>query len=319
MHKKLETAHIAIDPAALGLETTGSSGQWVYVKCPFHDDSRSSAEFNMLSGVFYCFVCLETYSAEELAHELNGSIERVRDEKLLTNLFKEEFEWHTLLSAPLAINNEYLSMRGVTNEQIREFEIRETHDRVIFCSKDLRGVAKGVIIRRTDGGQPRYQKLGRVIDLWPAETLANSPKDVLIVEGIFGALHCRKAGFVAFAQLKGSPSTKTLQLLNGRRIIGFLDDDLAGYIGALKLLKAGARVVSPGGEADEEDHSVIERKIKAATTNSRFFVRRIKLEGRFKILQRLGFAKSAKRKRRLAAKAQFTKIPLGVYKASSMM
>lgn len=286
---------MTIDPVALGLEVTGKSGQWAYAKCPFHSDTKASAEFNIVSGVFYCFACDYTSTAKELARLLGGFIEELHSSALLASLQQEECEWRSMLTAPLAIGHPYLKLRKISDSQVEEFEIRYAEARIVFISKDLQSHPVGVILRRIDGGQPRYQKLGRVAHLWPADKLPNSAKQALIVEGVFGALRARQAGFNGFAQLKASPSDETLQFLNGRRIIGFLDDDLPGCIGALKLHRRGAKLVSPGGEVDEIGLAALKRKVASATSNPSHFIRVCKLAGKLKLLRQLGYLKRGAR------------------------
>lgn len=286
-----ESVESAIDPNALGLDVVGHSGQWVYVKCPFHDDSTASAEFNILKGLFYCFVCDMSLSAEKLSVETGGSVEKLRSGDVILQIEREEHEWRSLLTAPIAIDNEYLMMRKVTNAQIAQFEIRVANNWIVFPSKNLQGAITGVILRRTDGAQPRYQKIGNVINLWPAESLAFACKNVVVVEGVFGSLRGRQAGFHTFAQLRASPSNDTLRLLNGRSITAFLDDDLPGCMGALKFINMGARVVSPGAEADEISVSSFRRRALSATRKYSHFVKVVRGEGAIRFLRKAGYVK----------------------------
>jgi hypothetical protein len=286
------------DPASLGLEIFGTSGQWAYCKCPFHNDHSPSAEFNIKTGFFYCFQCGDVYSARELAIELGGSVEKLPDSfKILSRGQSDEIEWRHLLNAPLALDNLYLRKRKVTNAQVKKYDIRQGNDKIIFISKNITGLPVGAIIRRTDGGNPRYLKLGGVAPIWPAEFLPKVKFDetILVVEGPFGVLNTRKAAISSFAFLKASPTKEAICLLNGRRLVGFFDNDLPGNIGALKLIKTfGACVISPGGEADEIDPQKVVRLMKKATCDHRYFVKALKLAGKFRILKQMGYIRKEK-------------------------
>lgn len=246
----------AYDVEALGLETTGGSGNEVYVKCPYHDDNSQSAQFNVVKGLLYCFACGKVATAKEIKRDLGGDIIKVNKRILQRDReWDKEINWRLF---PLATDNEYLKSRGVTNGQVVHYKILEVPNMgVAFPVSDLDGVVRGLQIRRYNGN-PKYMFLGESAPMWPLSKVhfLNPNMPVLIVEGIFGVLNAERQGHQALALMganKLNQFTKTL--LKPYKAVGFFDDDKAGYLAAAKMLVTFndplTSVFVPGAEVDE--------------------------------------------------------------------
>jgi DNA primase len=248
-----------IDPQALGLEVSTVRGDEVAVLCPFHDDSKPSASFNVEKGLFHCFACGASMKAERLAKELGGSVVGLETIEHLSNV-KEEKEWRPLLYSALAIDHPYLMKRGITNDEIRRFGILHTgaisgEDSIGFPIRDRFGNIVGINVRRSapHGFQSRYTLFGEKAAVWPLDLLGNERR-VTLVEGVISAIKLRRADIPAFATMGAGSLSKAVIALNGRRVTVMFDDDYAGYVGAAKLiLSSGASVLVPGAEYDNLD------------------------------------------------------------------
>lgn len=238
------------DPEALGLTVERILYDEAICLCPFHNDHRASASFNMESGLFYCFACGTGGTEEKIARITGGSIVRVpaSSGSLQQRSKRDRQEWEWALSAPSAVHNEYLKNRGILPETILNFGIRDVGFGVGVIFHDRERVAVGCQIRR-EFGEPRYLTLGRRPPVWP---LANLEPGVFVVEGIFGVFKAWQAGYKAVATMSASVTDEICNFLLPYKPVVVFDNDAAGYKGAAKLvMKSGARVVLPGRAADE--------------------------------------------------------------------
>jgi DNA primase len=252
------------DPNALGLEFTRLSGTEAYCICPFHNDHSPSASFNVVTGLFHCFACGENANVIRLQRELGGDI--VYTDKIVAPRRKDAEDWEWILTAKLALDNPYLESRQVPNELVKRFGIREVKGGVAFIIHDVSGRAIGAQVRRLSN-KPRYMFYGERGETWPISTLfeSRSCDTIVITEGIFGTLRGTLAGRKAVASMGSSAINGVARLLNGRSKLVFFDNDLAGHIGAAKLVSLGAKAIVPGGEADEtsiDDWINLERNFK---------------------------------------------------------
>jgi len=233
-----------IDPIALGLETFSVSGYEVQVLCPFHDDHRPSASFNMKKGVLYCYACGAGMKASDIAKELGGRIVHTKS-ITISQISKDEKEWRPFLYAPQALNHPYLQKRMVTNEQVRHYDIKDLGDCVGFPLKNGKGVICGIQTRRIGGSKRghRYMLYGEKPPFWPFETWVFHKRKSLLVEGVFGALRLERFGYQTLTTLSCQVCRTNILGLNGRDITVWYDQDFAGLLGAAKL------ILSLGGEA----------------------------------------------------------------------
>jgi len=260
-----------IDPIALGLETYTVSGDEVQVLCPFHDDHKPSASFNMAKGLFYCYACGVAANARKLSIELGTNIHTLKDASILEKI-QDEKEWRQLLYSPLAIDNEYLHSRGVTNDQIRHWQIRHFDERIIFPLYRPSPTICGVQERITGGSSAyRYIVHGDKPPLWPLDDSFYSERRPILVEGVFGALRLRSFGVVAFATIGSQVTNRLIRALNGRTPTVWYDNDYAGYVGSAKLLLGSNAVAivsdTPPDECPDRDfmERVLERYEKTTS------------------------------------------------------
>lgn len=244
-----------IDPVALGLETYIVSGDEIQVLCPFHDDHTPSASFNMAKGLFYCYACGTSANARKLAVELGTDVRTLKDASILDRI-QDEKEWRPLLYSPLAIDHPYLHSRGVTNDQIKRYQIRGFEERVLFPLyrpfPDICGIQERLTPTAARHSSYRYIVHGDKPPVWPLDDSFYSERRPILVEGIFGALKLRVYGVEAFATIGSQITARLVRALNGRRPIVWYDDDYAGYVGCFKLyLAAGATIVTSSTPPDE--------------------------------------------------------------------
>lgn len=264
------TVALYYDPRAMGLEVGEIMGSEATVLCPFHDDHHPSATFNMTSGLFHCFACGEGMSATQLVRALGTNIVRVPVMLTPRVRNREEVEWRNVLNAPIAIDNPYLLSRGVGNDLIHEYGIRDVRYGVAFVNYDPAGRPIGAQIRRYEG-EPRYLFVGQRAPVWPMAVLtSHKTTPLFVVEGVFGALRGLSAGVDTVAVMGASAVHSANRLLNGRRTMTVFDADFAGYLGAAKFIYLrGSPALVPGAEADElpvEQWAHLERESRFTTS-----------------------------------------------------
>lgn len=246
------------DPRQLGLSVSHYSGEEASCICPFHNDHRPSATFNIKTGLFYCFACGVASNAKAIAAKTGGTLTRTFIPSTLRRNRASDMPWHSLLMGDFAVNHPYLMERGVTNDQIRRYNIRRTKNAIIFPMYGLNGRVMGITMRRKPGLFPKYLIYGDKPPLWPLESNALNERyaadTVFIVEGIFGVLRAERAGIMAFSIGGAMLKYEAARILrNLKDVRGFFDDDDAGLIASVRLLQIEptSRIILPGGEADE--------------------------------------------------------------------
>jgi hypothetical protein len=122
------------DPELLGLQISRRVGDdEVQCFCPYHSDSRPSAEYNIEKGLFYCFGCQESKTAKQLANDLGGVMVEIRESLYVeTRAEGHELDWTNLALAEFAKGNEYLAERGVNITSILLHQIKHFDDGIIF-------------------------------------------------------------------------------------------------------------------------------------------------------------------------------------------
>lgn len=246
------------DPRQLGLFVNHYSGEEASVLCPFHNDHRPSATFNIRTGLFYCFACGASATAKSIAMKTGGTLTRTFIPSAIRRNRASDMPWHSLLMGDLAIRHPYLVKRGVTDEQVRKYGIRRTKNAIVFPMYGVNGRIMGVTLRRKPGLSPKYLVYGNKPPLWPLKPDALSERYeadiVFVVEGIFGVLRAERAGVMAFSIGGAMLKYEANRILrNLKDVRGFFDDDDAGLIASVRLLQVEptARIILPGGEADE--------------------------------------------------------------------
>lgn len=245
-------SYTGFDPIALGINVKYYAGLHnVLCACPWHGGSDSLC-VNLQTGAFICYSCGEKGGPGKLVRKTGGSAS-------WTNFFRPDIkeqdeEWNRMLEGPLAIDNPYLISRRVTNEQVMKHNIRSCKVGIAIPLTDRGGKTVGALIRRREG-KVRYIVLGEKPPIWPLPVLdtIKTNENVIVTEGIFGVLAAERAGLSAVAVLGARVKTDVRKWLGGVRPNVVFDQDMAGYIGAIKMLQLipDTRVLMTGAEADE--------------------------------------------------------------------
>lgn len=242
------------DPVAIGLAVFGKTGDEVLVTCPYHDDHKPSASFNLNTGLFHCFACGEGRTAKQLAEDLGGEIDETFGSKSLPfrEDFKEpEFDWRVrVVLARHAFDNDYLKSRGVSNRVVDILDVKEFDDGVAFPLPEKSGEIIGLQVRRYTK-TPKYMFYGDKPALFPL-TMFNSARRAVLVEGIFGMIRGRDAGFNTYAVMGAASLRKAITYFFDRsNVVGVFDPDKAGYLASAKLASIGIACLTKDFEADE--------------------------------------------------------------------
>lgn len=239
--KRIRLMRPVYDPEFLGLQVARylKGGAEALVFCPFHNDSNPSAEYNLRKGVFYCFGCQESRTANQLAEELGGSLIKMGAvPEDFSDLEGADLDWLNILRNPLALDNAYLDDRKVYTSQILEYEIKQNKDGVIFPLKNLHGQKVGAQIRRYKE-KPKYLFYGQRTPVWPMEVILN-PTRIFVTEGIFGALRGQASWATEVVAMMGAGTVKnTAKFLRSLgtaiRPYAIMDNDYAGLLAAGKF------------------------------------------------------------------------------------
>ena len=183
---------ILFDPWLLNLEVKSTVGDEARCRCPFHSpDRKPSASFNMRTGLFYCYACGASRNVNQLAQKTGGVALSMPAYK--QSHFNEKEDWSWLLQMPPAYDNEYLVGRGITNEEVKRYEIVDTGAGVAVPIHDASGKVVGFQERRYSG-DPRYLFHGERMPIWHMHLRSRLGRSPYIVEGVFGAGGRRKSG-----------------------------------------------------------------------------------------------------------------------------
>lgn len=239
------------NPDAINLTVISYSSNEAHCICPFHHDTKPSASFNLLTGLFYCFSCGTAHNAESLAFALNGTVEKIDSYSSSKASYSDERLWMKLIWNGLAHDNKYLKSRNVTDELVNIFQIRANENGVIFPIYDKRNKVCGVQIRQYVK-KPKYLTFGEKTAVWPLHVELNHPDVMIICEGVFGAINCYRLGVSAYATLGAMMKREIQQFVFSPVVYGFFDNDFAGYVAGARLLSyiPRAKIIVPGGEID---------------------------------------------------------------------
>ena len=255
----MKVKSMGFDPYSLNLTPRHWMEDEVLCECVFHKDSNPSLTFKLSTGDFYCFSCGVGGSVKKLAEHTGGFLEWKMIKK--EHGKKHESMWKKLLGSDLALDNDYLMSRKVTNAQVEKWGIRQQKDNIIFPLTAYNGDIEGIIIRQPES-KTRYLYFGYKPPLFPIrdfniaqqQALEGISRPPILCEGIFGLLRMDLFGIPAACTLGASPKKDLPKHLLACTIA--FDDDYAGYVGAGKLLRASNQeqnvvAVYPGMEVDE--------------------------------------------------------------------
>lgn len=260
-----------IDPVALGLDIVKFSYNQKEVQCycPYHSDEHPSAWFNTEKGLFFCFACGTSKSANEIAKDFKTEV--VRKSNLKTG--KLDLDYHVVdlnifSRARKALDNEYLMQRGITNDTIEKFDIRQINNAIVFLVKGSRKQIIGVQLRLTNSNtkQLRYLNFGDKTTLWSLPYFMENinKKNIVVTEGIFGALKLYQFGYTGIATLGVNGVYNAAHLLKYcDNIKIYFDNDYAGILNACVLSNMiNAKVLVCGEPSDEISEDKIHKLMR---------------------------------------------------------
>lgn len=219
--------------AQYGIQVESSNGTYELCLCPFHEDSKPSAWFNVKKRLFYCSVCDKGYNEYQLSKLLSSEmiVGKFEVEPGAYSLFEEE-----KVEKGFKSHNDYLDTRHIEPWYSKKYlEINFDGD-VYFPNFDLKDVREGCIIRRRFGHKAKYIKRTN-LPLWPFSELNKNPKNILLVEGLFSAARIRQACekqniqlFECFSML-GVTSRNLCPFIVDRKVSAYFDNDKGGETG----------------------------------------------------------------------------------------
>ncbi len=245
------------DPEMLGLQISRRIGEdEVQVFCPYHSDSRPSAEYNLEKGLFFCFGCQESKTAKQLANDLGGILVEIRESLHVEGRDEgHELDWTSLGLSKIAGHNEYLESRDVHFTSVVLHQIKQFDDGIIFPILDRWGEVSGYQVRRYTK-KPKYMFYGKRQPVWPLRNLARDC-DVFVVEGVFGVLRAERYLVNAVATMGASSVGNAVNVLtdydSDQNIYIVMDQDYAGLLAAGKYILRGLpAILTPWTDSPDE-------------------------------------------------------------------
>lgn len=231
------------------LDITSHSGDELMARCPFHDDSSASLQFNIKKGLFICFSCQEKGTAKKLVEHFGG---RYQDPDIaIADIYKKLDLIEMPSDGPqtarvlpertlkrYAFPTDYWASRGLSSDVVEVFGLGydPIENDAIIPVRNIDGGLIGVIRRRLEeGAMPKYlyyRGFPRSTSLFASWLVARTLTDsVVITEGSLDAISVWQGGFPAVAQYGSSLSSQQaviLRRLGIARVVLFFDNDRAG-------------------------------------------------------------------------------------------
>jgi len=216
--------------------------------CPLHPDTNPSLSINLVTGLWNCYAGCGGGTIQKLVSEMGKRgirprgrgvtyvVEKV-SKKQVRRIEKEDVEVY-----PLAVDNIFLRRRGFTNEDVKDWGLRDTGLGIlipIYGFKDeLLGSA--VRIKVLEEGRSKYSyNLGfnRNLTLFGLNHY-NRSGSVMLVEGMFDVIAMHKLGARDTLGVLGtSLSNGQIGVLKGLgvvRVLLLMDNDNAGKEATIK-------------------------------------------------------------------------------------
>lgn len=232
------------------LAITDISGEEAMVRCPVHDDSKASMQFNLRSGLWVCFACKEGGSIKRLARELGidfsdntaPDLEEVRRKlKMLNVPNKEAGQPKPIDDSILAryrFPTEYWKSRGLKKKTIDVFELGYDimHNAATIPIRNQKHQLLGVVKRFLDDDvdlRYRYPKgFKRSKNLMYSGMVEEAESTTCVMtEGSVDSMAVWQAGIPSVPLLGSSlslPQVLILRRLGITDLVTFFDNDKAG-------------------------------------------------------------------------------------------
>lgn len=226
------------------------SGKDFLTKCfnPDHNDSNPSFRIDRTSGIAHCFSCGYKMNIFKHFGILTNNVS-LRVEKLKEKLMALKVNMNGLdpIKGARDITQPF---RSISIKTLKHFEAftttldAEFEDRVVFPVKDIRDKVTAYVGRHAlSNGNPRYliRPSGATVNLYPLK-LESSPKNIILVEGIFDLLNMYDKGArnvvctFGTTKLYGDTSEKLFpfKVMGVEKIFILFDGDEAGRVAADK-------------------------------------------------------------------------------------
>ena len=271
-----------------GLIFTKRTGEEVVAYCPWHDDKNASLAINIRKGAYHCFNgCIKGRDGmKRLLEKLepNRNLYQVLIDKF-PELYIHQYESklktigdddirYDVTQLPSAVDNPYLMQRGITNQTIKDFDIRY---HVAFDSIIVPIYQKGELlgsVQRNISRNPKYvnsKGMDRDKAVFPLDKVQPRDDKVIVVEGLFDSINAHQQGVTnTLCTFGGNVSHEQAKILGSlaSTIVICPDKDSSGLKMAYKttdiLMKLGLSVeyTFPQGKAkdfgDMQDFSGLE-------------------------------------------------------------
>lgn len=272
------------DVAEKYLDVTLRSGTEWMARCPFHDDSSASLQFNVEKGLYYCFAChakgniktfLRHFGAQYRDPEVDvADIYAKLD--LIDSVSKSPTKPSTLPESTLkryAFPTDYWDGRGLSRAVQTAFDLGydPIENDAIIPVRNINGELIGVIRRRLEkDAMPKYmyyKGFPRKTSMFASWLVAKKGTDhAVITEGSLDAVSVWQAGHPALAQYGSSISREQVVLLRRlgiTRVTLFYDNDRAGReanLAAIPLLRDFLVYVVQYSDDDVKDPGGMDNK-----------------------------------------------------------
>ena len=183
------------------LEEIGISGQVsgdeLLTLCPLHNDHDPSLSINLRSGLVNCLgSCGRGWTLFQFAKEVEGlgltggSIKKLKE-------YKFKFDKESFANLPLALDNQYLLGRKLTNEIIERWDIRFGGASIVIPVYSKRKRLLGAVYRMLiPDFNPRYLNQVGKDQLFGIDHFVRGKEDmVIVVEGPMDCINMHRLGF----------------------------------------------------------------------------------------------------------------------------
>lgn len=243
------TTHRFEDLARKYLDVVTDSGTEFMCRCPFHEDSSPSLQFNVEKGLWICFQCEQGGTAKSLIKRIGGTysepavsvqiLQKSLDRLVLKDKegAKDVFLPESYLARFASEHEYWTDRRGFSSATIQKWGLGydPISDRCTIAYRSVEGALLGVIYRRLDNEFPRYlypsgfNRTGSLFGSWAIADGESS--SVALVEGSTDVINLDQAEASAVGQYGSSISLNQIRLLrflNIREVILFHDYDNGG-------------------------------------------------------------------------------------------
>lgn len=246
------------DVAEKYLDVTLRSGSEWMCRCPFHDDSSASFQFNIDRGLYYCFACHAKGNIKTFLKHFGGTYREPEIDvadiyaklDLIDSVSKAPVSPTVLPESTLkryAFPTDYWASRGLSDAMQKAFDLGydPIENEAIIPLRNIDGGLMGVVRRRLEveyGPKYLYYKgFPRKTSLFASWLVAKRQTDIVVVtEGSLDAVSVWQSGHPAVAQYGSSISTEQVVLLRRlgiNRVVLFYDNDNAGRDATLHAVR----------------------------------------------------------------------------------